>query len=77
MSNILVPGCDAVAPSIYQTGFNELNQPIYSCRCMVCARCNKHTGNTHQGHFWSYCSVTHSLRDFHFCCTDDCELEVC
>lgn len=48
------------------------------CRCMVCAHCGHHTGNSHQGHFWAYCRVTASIRDFHFCCPDEeygCELE--
>ncbi len=42
---------------------------------MVCARCNEHTGNSHQGHFWSYCKVTRTIRSPHFCCPDNCELE--
>lgn len=42
---------------------------------MLCARCGQHTGNNHQGHYWALCSVTRSIRDFHFCCPDDCELE--
>lgn len=45
------------------------------CTCLICARCGKHTGNRTQGHFWSYCKVTGEMRDFHFCCPDDCELE--
>ena len=45
------------------------------CRCIVCARCGHHTGNAHQGHYWAYCSATKTLRDFHLCCPDDCELE--
>lgn len=45
------------------------------CRCLVCARCDKHTGNSNQGHYWAWCSVTRSMRKFHFCCPGDCELE--
>lgn len=45
------------------------------CRCIVCARCGKHTGNATQGHYWAYCKVTGETREFHFCCPDDCELE--
>jgi len=45
------------------------------CLCVVCARCGKHTGNSTQGHYWSYCKVTDELRDWHFCCPGDCELE--
>lgn len=46
-----------------------------SCRCMWCGRCNKVTGNTTQGHFWAFCKVTGTMRDFHFCCPDNCALE--
>lgn len=45
------------------------------CRCIICARCGKHTGNSHQGHYWAYCKATGEMRDFHFCCPGDCELE--
>ena len=47
------------------------------CRCLVCARCGHHTGNSHQGHYWAYCQVTRGKRDFHFCCPAPagCELE--
>lgn len=46
-----------------------------SCRCIVCGRCERHTGNSHQGHFWKWCRVTKDMREFHFCCPDNCELE--
>lgn len=46
-----------------------------SCRCVVCSRCGKHTGNSNQGHYWAFCKVTKSLREFHSCCPGDCELE--
>ena len=45
------------------------------CRCLICSRCRQHTGNTTQGHYWSFCRVTRDLREFHQCCPDDCELE--
>jgi hypothetical protein len=53
---------------------------------MVCARCNEHTGNNHQGHYWRFCkrlmdelgsgrdTNDYLAADFHFCCPDDCEL---
>ena len=47
------------------------------CRCLVCSRCGHHTGNSHQGHYWKWCLLTQSMRDFHFCCPDKehgCEL---
>lgn len=50
---------------------------------MLCGRCGKHTGNNHQGHHWTFCkvyakqgkSIDESMREPHFCCPDDCELE--
>ena len=45
------------------------------CRCFWCGRCNNVTGNSNQGHYWAYCKVTATMREFHFCCPDDCELE--
>jgi hypothetical protein len=68
---IRASGCDAENPGIYM-------QPdgSYACRCMVCGRCNHHTGNSNQGHYWAHCKVTRTIRDFHFCCPGDCELEV-
>lgn len=48
------------------------------CRCMVCGRCGHHSTNNHQGHYWTWCSVTKSMRKPHFCCKDPafgCELE--
>lgn len=44
------------------------------CRCIVCSRCGRHTGNATQGHYWSYCEVSKTRRDFHLCCPGDCEL---
>lgn len=63
-------GCDAETPGIYANADGS-----YACRCLVCGRCEKHTGNSNQGHYWAYCKVTKSRRDFHFCCPGNCELE--
>lgn len=66
------PGCDAA-----EFGGAASFSPDGSCRCLVCARCGHHTGNSHQGHYWAWCSITRSLRDHHFCCPDrefGCEL---
>lgn len=49
----------------------------------VCPRCHKHTGNNHQGHYWGLCKVyveqgkgwKGSIREMHFCCPGNCELE--
>lgn len=52
--------------------------PDGSCRCVVCPRCGHHTGNAHQGHYWGFCKVTRTVREFHTCCPDPefgCELE--
>jgi hypothetical protein len=67
-------GCDAlVSPSIVHT-VNDEGGIVYRCRCIVCARCGHHTGNANQGHYWAWCKVEQRMRDFHFCCPDDCEL---
>lgn len=42
---------------------------------LTCGRCQKTTGNNTQGHYWRWCKITGSMRDFHFCCPDDCQLE--
>lgn len=49
--------------------------PDGNCTCIICSRCDHHTGNGHQGHFWGYCKVTGTVRQMHFCCPGDCELE--
>lgn len=58
--------------------FTETNHPgcdaIGACRHLTCGRCEQHTDNGNQGHYWAYCSVTKTVRDFHFCCPGDCEL---
>jgi len=48
---------------------------LLACRCVICARCKQHTGNTTQGHFWDFCKVTATCRKPHFCCPANCELE--
>ena len=60
------PGCDSPVPASQLDG---------RCRCVVCGRCGRHAGNSHQGHHWRHCRVTGTMRDPHFCCPDDCELE--
>lgn len=45
------------------------------CRCLICSRCKKHTGNNNQGHFWSFCQVTKTTLIPHQCCPGDCELD--
>ena len=62
--------CDAETPSVY-----HMPDGTTACRCMICPRCHHHTGNAHQGHNWAYCKVTGTMRDFHFCCPGNCELE--
>lgn len=57
--------CDAPHPSIYVDADGN-----YHCRCVICARCGKHTGNAHQGHYWSKCKRTGRSEGFHFCCPD-------
>ncbi len=47
---------------------------VLACRCLICARCNQHTGNTLQGHYTSLCRSTRGIRRGHFCCPEDCEL---
>lgn len=44
--------CDAETPSAYMMPGGG-----YGCRCVVCPRCNQHTGNSHQGHYWRACKV--------------------
>ena len=48
--------------------------PVDRSPGMTCGRCERATGNNHQGHYWSHCKVTGTLRGFHFCCPGDCEL---
>lgn len=67
------PGCDANEFGSYASVYTDGR-----CRCLVCARCGHHTGNGTQGHYWTWCKVTRSMRTNHFCCPDSefgCELE--
>lgn len=70
LAQVIARGCDHATPSVYAYGDGS-----YHCRCMVCGRCGHHTGNTSQGHYWAFCKVTGTGRDFHFCCDNNCELE--
>jgi hypothetical protein len=68
---LIASGCDyGGGASIY---INWKDKTV-TCRCMVCARCNHHTGNSHQGHYWKFCKVTKHMEEFHFCCPGDCEI---
>lgn len=73
-----VPGCDAPEPRpVYLHAFPQGGEPpVYRCRCIVCARCSHHTGNTTQGHYWGSCRRRPGEQPHHFCCPDDCELDV-
>ncbi len=64
------PGCDAPPPGPVYMGPND----TFVCRCVVCARCKHHTGNSNQGHYWAWCKVLKSMQVHHFCCPDNCEL---
>lgn len=65
--------CDASTASWYVAGLVD-GERWYVCRCLVCSRCGRHTGNATQGHYWAWCKVTWEKREFHFCCPDRCEL---
>lgn len=62
------PGCDSDTPASHdgQGG----------CMCLKCSRCERHTGNGNQGHYWAYCSAARETRPHHFCCPGQCELEM-
>jgi hypothetical protein len=64
------PGCDAEV----QSGWYMQSDGSFACRCTICARCGKHTGNSNQGHYWAHCRKTGKTEKFHFCCPGDCEL---
>jgi hypothetical protein len=63
-----IPGCDYPDPG-------RVSMVDGHCQCTVCPRCGHHTGNAHQGHYWSLCQVTGTERRPHFCCPDNCEIE--
>jgi hypothetical protein len=66
--------CDAPDPPVYlQAGGTAGLRMV--CRCMICPRCGHHTGNSTQGHYWSWCKVTMTMRGHHLCCPGDCALE--
>lgn len=79
-----IEDCDYDGPaSIYYS--KDLGR--YICRCLVCARCSKHTGNSNYGHYTRACKNLpaftstkewiKAMEDIphHFCCPDDCALE--
>ena len=67
VENGWMPGaCDSPTAASYVDGH---------CRCMVCSHCGHHTGNAHQGHYWAYCAAAGTMREYHFCCPGNCELE--
>lgn len=51
-------------------------EPVQRCRCIVCGRCGRHTGNATQGHYWAWCKVRRGVVDFHFCCPGSCSLDI-
>lgn len=61
--------------SWYCSGLDENGDMIFINRNAICARCDKVTNNTSQGHYWSFCKITGDMRGHHFCCPGDCELE--
>lgn len=65
--------CDAPQPRPYYVIGERDGRLIYGCRCAICARCGHHTGNTTQGHFWSWCQVSQRSEGYHFCCPGNCE----
>jgi hypothetical protein len=62
--------CDGPSPTTYPRPDGS-----YGCRCIVCERCHHHAGDANQGHYWLWCKVTKTDREFHFCCPNDCALE--
>lgn len=63
-----IPVCD------FPGGSAAVSMVDGRCRCTVCPHCGHHTGNAHQGHYFTWCRVTQTDREFHFCCPGDCEL---
>jgi hypothetical protein len=72
-----VDGCDAPEPRpVYVVRINfDTGRPVFGCRCIICDRCKRHTGNNTQGHYWGWCSSRGAAYAHHFCCPDDCELD--
>ncbi len=69
----LVPSCDAPDGPAYVLRVAD-GEPVYGCRCVICGRCGHHTGNSTQGHYWSWCQVTRQREGFHHCCPGNCEI---
>jgi len=61
-------------PMNKENWFEEM-QRKYEETLIICARCEERTNNRTQGHYWAYCKVTRTIRDFHMCCPNNCELE--
>jgi hypothetical protein len=70
LDQVKARGCDYPDPPVYSDPRGG-----FMCRCIVCGRCGKHTGNTSQGHYWAFCEVTKTMRESHHCCPDNCALE--
>jgi hypothetical protein len=69
----VAPGCDAPEPRPLYLDRIDDGVPVYRCRCIVCDRCGKHTGNSTQGHYWGWCKKRGAAYAHHFCCPGDCE----
>lgn len=70
-----VPDCDAPEPRpVYTLTNTRTGETTLFCRCVVCARCGHHTGNSNQGHYWAWCKVSKQREEFHFCCPGNCDL---
>ena len=67
--------CPTGVGGTYFLGHNDDGSVRFGCKCVICGRCGQHTGNSMQGHYWAFCSVTRTTREFHMCCDNDCELE--
>lgn len=68
-------GCDAPEPRPIYVDRMECGEPVYRCRCIVCARCERHTGNNLLGHYTTCCQNRDVRQQVHFCCPGDCELD--
>lgn len=51
------PRADTPCDALEYGGGPPSMSPDGGCRCVVCARCGHHTGNSHQGHWWGTCKV--------------------
>lgn len=75
IGSFAVPGaCDAEGAT-YLIAIEE-GEPVQRCRCIVCGRCGRHTGNSTQGHYWGWCKMRRAMAEFHFCCPGACSLDI-